>query len=149
MKDNPISALWVLLTGIVTQLTRIADALEAKAGDAPEPTEVEADEVVAEEEPEAEPEPVVEKPKGKKGGKPAPAPEPEPEAEAETEEEPAEEEAETVTVETLRELAKKALTKGKNVEVKGLLTKFKSESITLLNKKHYEPFHAALKKLVA
>lgn len=111
---------------------------EGQAADADDSTEEPAEEEApaeepAEEEPAEEPEPEEEKPKAKKATKPAPA------AKADTTSGP--------TLNDLRAVASELLGQGKGAAIKTILAKYKTESLTKLDEKHYAAVLAALKKL--
>ena len=52
-----------------------------------------------------------------------------------------------ITLDSMRALAKSAIKNGKSSELKKLLAKFKTESITDLDEKHHVKFNAELEKL--
>ena len=124
-----------ILAELVAAINANTAALQANAGSASEEGQAaDADDATdglpeEGEEPEPEDQP---KAKAKKATKPAPV---------------ADEEPEGVSLNDLRAVASELLGRGKAAELKAVLAKFKAESLTKLNEKHYAAVLAALKKI--
>lgn len=125
-------------TAAVTEEEGQAADADAATEDLPVDEPIE-DEPAAEEEPVDEPiEEEAPAPAPKAKGKPAPA--------AAAKPAPAAKGSATVTLTDLRAVASELLGQGKTTELKAVLAKFKADSLTKLDERHYPAALAALKK---